>query len=370
MSETETEPAATAMPGEETHSAALVPTHEPLGADLHRAPIFDGIDPRKLVLIKAQVAPGCNDAEVAHFLELCAHYELDAFAKEAWCAKGKNGRLLIMVGRDGLRKIGQRNGLHIDGDVVRTNDKFTLCRTPDGNRTISHSYGSPKDRGEIVGAWAECRMGGPLGKPMGYFYAPLDEYLPKGVSEHSPWSKQVGVMILAAAERQAIRQATPLGGLLAEGENEVVDDHHPQIADGQGDGKPVGLDLGAEVEAVLTRSAELGRDADAERAMAEMLLDGQPPERIAAWVAQTTAELDEIPVDAELVPEAPEGVSWGTAPFNAETQRELANRVIDFRAELELATGDAAEVLRAQLAATEEQLATVNAAAEEAGAEV
>jgi hypothetical protein len=31
-----------------------------------------------LKLIKATVAPGCNDAEVGHFLELCAAYEARA----------------------------------------------------------------------------------------------------------------------------------------------------------------------------------------------------------------------------------------------------------------------------------------------------
>jgi hypothetical protein len=36
-----------------------------------------------LKLIKATVAPGCSDAEVGHFLELCAAYGLDPFAREA-----------------------------------------------------------------------------------------------------------------------------------------------------------------------------------------------------------------------------------------------------------------------------------------------
>lgn len=296
-----TEPTEQAMPG-----TALAPT-EP-GTDLYRPPIIDSIDPRRLALIKAQIAPGCNDAEVGHFLELCAHYGLDAFAREAWCAKGKNGgKLLIMVGRDGLRKIGQRNGLHIDGDVVRANDEFTICRTPDGNRTVTHSYGNPAKRGDIIGAWAECRMGGPLGKPMGYFFAPLSEYMPKGASDYSPWSKQVGVMILAAAERQAIRQATPLGGLLAFGEDEVINDN-ARLGDGRGDGQPVGLALGPAVEAVMARAHDLGVAHLADRATVEMVLDGQPADYVKAWVAKATAELDAIPVDAEIVPDAAQGV--------------------------------------------------------------
>lgn len=190
---------------------------------LQRKPVIDRIEPHTLELIQKTIAVNCTAAEIGHFLELCAHYGLDPFAREAWIAKSKSGKLLIMVGRDGLRKIGQRNGLHIDGDVVRENDEFTIQRTTDGNRTVAHSYGKPADRGPIVGAWAECREGGPEGRPMGYFYAPLEEYRPANPDSYSPWSKQTGVMILAAAERQAIRQATPLSGLLAIGEDELVE---------------------------------------------------------------------------------------------------------------------------------------------------
>lgn len=192
------------------------------------APLIDSLPDRwvsYLANVVAQVedgAPPITKADVSVFVELCATYQLDPFAKEAWLAKSKRGKLLVMVGRDGLRKIAQRNGLHVDGDVIHKNDEFTICRTPDGNRTVAHSYSNPAARGEIIGAWAECREGGPLGRPMGYFYAALGEYKPKNASEYSPWSKQTSVMILAAAERQAIRQGTPLGGLIAYGEHEAA----------------------------------------------------------------------------------------------------------------------------------------------------
>lgn len=193
------------------------------------APLIDTLPDRWVGYLAATIAqvedggPPITRSEVGMFVELCAAYRLDPFAKEAWLAKSKRGKLLVMVGRDGLRKIVMRNGLHLDGDVVRANDTFAVTRSPDGNRTVAHSYGNPAKRGEIVGAWAEVREGGPMGKPMGYFYAPLEEYRPQGASPYSPWSKQVGVMILAAAERQAARQSTPLGGLVAEGENESIE---------------------------------------------------------------------------------------------------------------------------------------------------
>src|SRR6185312_14774920 len=88
----------------------------PHGLDrLQRRPVIDRIDQRTLDLIRRQVAPNCTNAEIGHFLELAAHYDLDPFAKEVWCAKNRDGsRLLIMVGRDGLRKIAQRQGMRID----------------------------------------------------------------------------------------------------------------------------------------------------------------------------------------------------------------------------------------------------------------
>lgn len=200
------------------------------GDVIGEVPVINRMHKDQVALIRATVAAKASDAEVGLFLQLAHHYDLDPFAKEIWCVKsdgknGREGRLLIMVGRDGLRKIAQRNGLHMDGDVVRENDSFKVIRSPDGNRTVEHQYGMPKERGAIVGAWSEVREGGPLGRPMGFFYAPIEEYDPVGMAgyEYKPWSRQKGVMILAAAERQAARQATPLAGLLVDGEQDVIE---------------------------------------------------------------------------------------------------------------------------------------------------
>lgn len=289
---------------------------------LIRRPVIDRIisapdGARTLELIKSTVAPNCSDAEVGHFLELCAAYGLDPFAREAWCAKGKPkngepGKLLIMVGRDGLRKIAQRNGIHVDGDVVRKNDTLLISRTSDGNRTVEHAWSAPAERGEVIGAWAECREGGPLGRPLGFFYAPLGEYKPTNVSGYSPWSKQEGAMILAAAERQAIRQATPLGGLLAVGEDESAN-AQATIGSGRGDGSEPGwgnmsVELAARVEAVIERAAELGHAGLADRATVQMRLAGQPEEYVEGWIWDAQVELagpspEEIP-EADVVPDA------------------------------------------------------------------
>jgi phage recombination protein Bet len=261
---------------------------------LVRPPIIDRIDRQTLTLIRAQVAKNCTDAEVGYFLELAAHYDLDPFAREIWCAKDDkpNSRVLIMVGRDGLRKIAQRQGFSIDGDVVREKDEFRVQRTEHG-RVIHHAYGMPAERGAIVGAW--CQVTTIDGREHGYFFALLSEYRPSNVSQYSPWSKQTSVMILAAAERQALRQATPLSGLLAEGEDESA----AAISTGHGDGSEPGwgatsVENAAAVEAIIERAQALGHAGLSDRATAQMTLSGQPDSVVAMWCARSEQELDEF----------------------------------------------------------------------------
>lgn len=329
---------------------------------LGRTPIIDRVDSRTLTLIKAQVAKNCTDAEVGYFLELAAHYDLDPFAREIWCAKDDKpgSRVLIMVGRDGLRKIAQREGLVIDGDVVRKNDTLHVSRGPDGSRTVEHAWSGPADRGEIIGAWCEVRerpivIRGPmgnvrtaLGQGRGFFYAPLSEYKPSNVSQYSPWAKQTSVMILAAAERQALRQATPLSGLLAEGEDESAS----AISTGHGDGSEPGwgdtsAESAAAVEAIIERAQALGHAGLSDRATAQMTLSGQPDSVVMMWCERAGRELDEFEAGHQKV---------GTAQNDAEPGEDVTV-VLDVTANR--------EGLRASLGAILDRIA----AEEEAGAD-
>jgi len=309
----------------EAPSTDLV-AHDDAGLDrLSRRPIIDSVDSRTLTLIKAQVAKNCTDAEVGYFLELAAHYDLDPFAREIWCAKDDkpNARVLIMVGRDGLRKIAQRQGLHIDGDVVRAQDEFKVTRGEHG-RVVHHAYGLPEQRGGIVGAWCDVTDGS--GRSVGYFYAPLSEYKPANVNQYSPWAKQTSVMILAAAERQALRQATPLSGLLAEGEDESA----KAIGTGTGNGEEPGwgstsVESAAQVEAVLERARALGHSGLSERATAQMGLAGQPDSVIAMWCEQAGRELDEFEArrESQRAEVSPEPVAPRTEAEHEAAQAEL-----------------------------------------------
>lgn len=196
-----------------------------------RKPIIDNMDPRYLELIQKSRFKGLTTIETGYALELAAHYQLDPFAEEIWATRsegrdGKEGQLLIMVGRDGLRKVVMRNGLEMDGDVVRQKDAFVVTRAADRTRTVEHRWeGGAEERGPIIGAWAET-WDTRTGKQRGFFFAPMKEYVPKSEKklQYSPWGSQESVMILAAAERQSARQATPLSGLLMEGEMDLNDE--------------------------------------------------------------------------------------------------------------------------------------------------
>lgn len=269
---------------------------------LARPPAFDLINERQLALLRNRTAKGCSNEEVAQFLELCVAYGLDPYAGEAWCSKGKGrdggeGKLLIMVGRDGLRKIASRQGLTLDCDVVRQKDRFRVTRTPERARVIEHEYegGTEESRGPIIGAWAEVYDKN--GNQRGYFYAPLTEYRPTNPNQlkYSPWGSQESVMILAAAERQALRQATPLGGLLAEGEDariggEVTPDVGESTADLIAEWAP-DADTAGGILAVMGRASELGHAGLADYATIELTLKGRPLEDIERWVVDAWAEL-------------------------------------------------------------------------------
>ncbi len=278
-------------------------------------PAWRDWDPEQVELIKKTVAKDASGAELHFFLQLASRYDLDPFARECWCVKspgkdGGAGRLLIMVGRDGLRKIARNQGLVIDGDVVHENDVFRVIRAADGLRAVHHEYqGSAEKRGEIVGAWCEVRrplrrqiVGGSGhvtgGEVMGFYFAPLSEYLPTSENKlkYSPWGSQRSVMILAAAERQALRQATPLSGLLAEGEVDLNLEVAAEGFDAEGtvDILPLPEDpeLAQRIVAAVERANALEPNAYTVPQL-QMLLGGREDREVLAIVEGIEAENEE-----------------------------------------------------------------------------
>jgi hypothetical protein len=280
---------------------------------LTRKPIIDLLHEDQVKLLAARAQAGSKGeikrGELAAFLELAASYQLDPFAGEVWLAKGSNDKVLIMVGRDGLRKIAQRSGLIMDGDVIHEKDTFEVQRTPQG-RFVRHSYGHPNERGEIVAAWCQVRTRPKLGHASherGFFVATVEEYAPtsENVLKYSPWGAQRSVMILAAAERQALRQATPLSGLVAQGELDRAQEAEaviPLDTDGPLCDDP---DLAARVEQVLDKAREQGHAGLASREAAAMALRGQESPFVENWIKAgldvLAAGAGEPPADAAVV---------------------------------------------------------------------
>lgn len=331
---------------------------------LERPPILDALNPRQLQLLRAK-APTLTHAELAQAMELAWAYDLDPYANEVWFAKSKRGRLLIMVGRDGFRKIAHRNGLAFKGAVVHERDEFFVeevgspadakpgewethgCRP--FTRVTHKRRGLGEGRGPVVGAW--CRVWDrATAIERGYFDAERDEYDPGGTD--SPWSKQKSAMMLKAVERQAIGQATPLGGLLADGEDALVDG-------GRGgrdltEGDPLDqTPFPGEARALVERARRVRHGGFADVATVQMALTGRPDDVAREWLDDANAELDrleqqgatsapeeEVP-EAEVVPDLPP-----EEPEAVQEMRRKANALLD---EAESAEGEGDEDRAAEL---------------------
>lgn len=113
------------------------------------------LSPEQVAVIKANIAKGVNDTELAYFLSLAKSVNLNPFTKQIWCYKDHQGNLLVFAGRDGFLANAHR---HPDFSAIRSaevceNDFFE----PDiPNGKISHSFKSitREARGQIVGAYA------------------------------------------------------------------------------------------------------------------------------------------------------------------------------------------------------------------------
>ncbi len=132
-------------------------------------------------------------------------------------------------------------------------------------------------------------------------------------------------MFFARAVSNGCKWIVPevLAGLQVYVEGEV--EAQKALGDGTGDGQPVGLDLGPDVEKVIARATAAGHPGLGEEARGaiEMLLGDQPPAKVVAWVKAANRELDAIPADAEVV-EAAEGVLSGEPGQTPEPKGEPA----------------------------------------------
>lgn len=275
----------------------------------------------QLAVLWEMHARGCSLQEFAVLLSLAEKYDLDINAHEIWAAKGRGrdgepGKLMILVGRDGLLTIARRQADHvtgfvtIDGDVHRKNDLFKVTRLPDGTRTVEHSYeGSVEERGEIVGSWAMVKRRD--GSFTNYTYCPLSEYLPSYNGwQKSPWGKQISAMIQKVSVSLALRIAYGISGVV--GEDEVsYQFQEPPAADGLSLAAAVADvpdDLQQRLYDAYGEAADL-RSVSLSPAVVQMSVKGQARERVEAFIEEVeranaearAAAQDEAVEDAEVV---------------------------------------------------------------------
>lgn len=171
---------------------------DPISAMTEKS-LYEQADARKLAAFKAK-SRGLSDVEVAMALEMIGSLGLNPWANEVYAAKGKNGQLLIMVGRDGLlRKSeefpdyqGYEAGVVYEGDEFFKDEPDPDAKTLRKRAGVTHRQGLPKPGGRILGAWAVAER---RGRPPRYFFARFEEYAVSDSTGHSPWVKQPSVMI-------------------------------------------------------------------------------------------------------------------------------------------------------------------------------
>jgi hypothetical protein len=165
---------------------------EDIYAALSTESLYDTIDGRKLAIMKSRM-PGLTDVEVAGALELAASQGLNPWNNELYAAKGDGGRILVMVGRDGLLRKAEEfpDYAGYDCGVVYVGDEFVKGDPDADGKTlraragVRHVQGAPGKEEQIIGAWAVAER---RGRPPRYFFARFDEYR-AGKHAKSPWGQ-------------------------------------------------------------------------------------------------------------------------------------------------------------------------------------
>lgn len=215
---------------------ALARHHQQASITQRKRTVFDV---GQLDLIKDQIMHAdATDGEVAVFLELCARYELDPFAKQVWSIKIK-GRVQTVVAHAGLLSMAERHtpsGLYAvegagqfkgcAGDVIRLHDYFRKVEGERPDETakvlIEHEYrneaGEPTHggadgslRGPIIGAWGRVRRESFDDR---YFLAYWNSYNKAGAATDNAWKTHPDFMMLKCAQTVALRQAFSVSGIV------------------------------------------------------------------------------------------------------------------------------------------------------------
>lgn len=205
-------------------------------------------DAQQIELIRHTVAAECNAGELAIFLEECARYELDPFAKQIWAVKIQ-GRMQIIVSRDGLLALANRKPdfRGCKSYEIREHDYFSVTEDGDGHCLVEHRWldkdgkltHGGKDgqlRGDIIGAFAYVRREGHVDTQFMAYAAQYDKH-------QNVWKSHPTAMMVKVAEAMALRKAYSISGVL--GEHEVEPEPTSLTRPGE---RPIEIDFGPDEE--------------------------------------------------------------------------------------------------------------------------
>ena len=177
----------------------------PLPATLERdqpalmsMPAIQAVNPAQLAQLRRTLSVELTDDQLNQFLEVCLAGGFNPWAGEAF-ADVIDGRLMVMVGRDGLLKkarehqdyAGYDAGVIREGDALMVGDPDPDARHLRGRAGV-RLESEPTSGGDIIGAWC---VGERAGMPPRFFYAPMAEYRPSDPPADSSWVRHPSVMI-------------------------------------------------------------------------------------------------------------------------------------------------------------------------------
>jgi phage recombination protein Bet len=175
-------------------------------------------------VIRALIAPGTDDAELAVFLRVAQKYDLDPFTKQIYAIKNEKrpqDAAIIMVSRDGFLAIAERSGV-FDGmhaGVVKEGDTFRP-----GRDEAFHEYGEKREK--IVCAYAyvyrtDRSHPASFVAPWAEYGAPNTRDAQGKIKSWSPWSKYPSALIQKVAEANALKRAFTVTGVSTEAAEET-----------------------------------------------------------------------------------------------------------------------------------------------------
>lgn len=287
-------------------------TNEQALAVRETADLVEGADRRTLAIVRQQLMPGANDAELGFFLAYCEATGLDPVARQifpirTWDRDNNRYRYEFHIGVDGLRLIAARTGLYAGQTTVwcgpdgQWRDVWLDDKVPPSaaKTTVFRKGAQPVSR---VARWREFVRLGRNGAPLG------------------AWATHPAHMIALASERHALRAAFP-----KETAGHRVDltdpDLPPQIAD------PDAPLSNRQLGRLHALAKDLGWSDDERHAMAGVesfsdLTRGEAHALIDAWLRLLEGENDaevaegnDWPEDREIVDaELVEDVADAAAP--------------------------------------------------------